>query len=67
MREGRRHWISAASFNGSILHGVLAKPTLDGWIVDETKGHYEFAQRVPSRPKFGVSYNSLRSVYRRVQ
>jgi hypothetical protein len=46
---------------------VLAKPMLDGWIVDETKGQYEFAQRVPNRPKFGVSYNALRSVYRRIQ
>ncbi len=47
---------------------VLAnKPKLDGWIVDETKGQFEFARHVPNSPSFGMPYTSLRSVYQRVQ
>jgi hypothetical protein len=46
---------------------VLARnPRLDGWMVGETKGLYEFAGRVPNSATFGAP-TSLRSVYRRIQ
>jgi hypothetical protein len=40
---------------------------LDGWIVDEAKGQYEFARHLPNSPTFGMPYYSLGSLYRRVQ